>query len=180
MTMGTHMLRVGICTALLVSLILLAIGGPGNLERFIQLDALVYMITTTVISMILVHGKSVLILARTRPEKDERNAIAAVARTGLLFSLGFAGLATIIEIVSLFSNLDDPSKVGPGLARSFLSGFYAIAMSLIIFLPLMRMHRPDAPAAAAGDAAETYFGASVVLFPVIFGLVSIIVVLLLQ
>ncbi len=49
-------------------------------------------------------------------------------------TMGFVG--TLIGIVAMLSNMDDPSKIGSGMATALLTTLYGSLLANIIFLPM--------------------------------------------
>jgi chemotaxis protein MotA len=60
---------------------------------------------------------------------------------GLLDNLGryapaFGMIGTLIGLVAMLSNMDDPSKIGAGMAAALLTTLYGALLANIIFLPM--------------------------------------------
>lgn len=45
-------------------------------------------------------------------------------------------IGTLIGLVAMLQNLNDPSKIGPGMATALLTTFYGAFLSYVVFLPL--------------------------------------------
>ncbi len=63
------------------------------------------------------------------------------AGKGLLDSMGrfapaFGMIGTLIGLVAMLSNMDDPSKIGAGMAAALLTTLYGALLANIVFLPL--------------------------------------------
>lgn len=63
------------------------------------------------------------------------------AGKGLLDAFGryapaFGMIGTLIGLVAMLSNMDDPSKIGAGMAAALLTTLYGALMANIVFLPL--------------------------------------------
>ena len=56
-------------------------------------------------------------------------------------SPGFGMFGTILGLVVMLGNLDDPSKVGPGLAVALLTTLYGVAFANLVFAPLAKKIR---------------------------------------
>jgi chemotaxis protein MotA len=52
------------------------------------------------------------------------------------FSPAFGMLGTLIGLVQMLSQLDDPSKIGPAMAVALLTTFYGSILSTMAFLPI--------------------------------------------
>ena len=53
---------------------------------------------------------------------------------GLAPTLGVTG--TVMGLVHMMGNLDDPSSMGPAIAGAFLATLYGVASANLVFLPL--------------------------------------------
>lgn len=49
---------------------------------------------------------------------------------------GMGMVGTLIGLVSMFGHMDDPKKIGPGMAVALLATFYGAAISNVIALPI--------------------------------------------
>ncbi|SFZ86649.1 chemotaxis protein MotA [Devosia enhydra] len=49
---------------------------------------------------------------------------------------GMGMVGTLIGLVSMFGHMDDPKKIGPGMAIALLATFYGAAISNVIALPI--------------------------------------------
>ncbi len=63
------------------------------------------------------------------------------AGKGMLDSMGryapaFGMIGTLIGLVAMLSNMDDPSKIGAGMAAALLTTLYGAVLANIIFLPM--------------------------------------------
>jgi chemotaxis protein MotA len=63
------------------------------------------------------------------------------AGKGLLDSLGryapaFGMIGTLVGLVAMLANMDDPAKIGAGMAAALLTTLYGALMANIVFLPL--------------------------------------------
>jgi chemotaxis protein MotA len=52
------------------------------------------------------------------------------------FSPAMGLIGTLIGLVQMLANLDDPSSIGPAMAVALLTTFYGAVMANMIFLPL--------------------------------------------
>ncbi len=64
-----------------------------------------------------------------------------IAGKSILDSMGaaapaFGMIGTLIGLVQMLQNLDDPSKIGGGMAVALLTTFYGAIMANLVFLPL--------------------------------------------
>ncbi len=63
------------------------------------------------------------------------------AGKGLLDSMGrfapaFGMIGTLIGLIAMLSNMDDPSKIGTGMATALLTTLYGTLLANVIFIPL--------------------------------------------
>ncbi len=61
---------------------------------------------------------------------------ASILRRASEFSPAMGLIGTLIGLVSLLGNLDDPSTIGPSMAVSLLGTFYGVVLANLIFVPL--------------------------------------------
>jgi chemotaxis protein MotA len=52
------------------------------------------------------------------------------------YAPGLALVGTLIGLVQLLSNLDDPKTIGPNMAVALVSTFYGVGSSNLLFLPM--------------------------------------------
>ncbi len=52
------------------------------------------------------------------------------------YAPAFGMIGTLIGLVAMLKNMDDPSAIGPGMAVALLTTFYGAFMANLIFLPL--------------------------------------------
>ena len=77
-----------------------------------------------------------------RPEADLENLISRHAQgRGILEGLGkyapaLGMIGTLIGLVAMLSQMDDPSKIGAGMAVALLTTLYGALMANLMFLPL--------------------------------------------
>ncbi len=60
---------------------------------------------------------------------------------GMLDAMGkyapaFGMIGTLIGLVAMLSNMDDPSKIGAGMAAALLTTLYGALLANIVFLPM--------------------------------------------
>jgi len=48
----------------------------------------------------------------------------------------FGMIGTLIGLIQMLTNLDDPSKIGPGMAVALLTTFYGALLSNLLFIPI--------------------------------------------
>ncbi len=70
---------------------------------------------------------------------------ADIAKTGSRLVIGAGVLGTLIGLIQLLSNLNDPSSIGQGMAIALLTSLYAIFISEIIFAFLYKAYSLPGP-----------------------------------
>jgi flagellar motor component MotA len=65
---------------------------------------------------------------------------ADIAKTGSRFIIGTGVVGTLIGLIQMLRNLDDPSTIGAGMAVALLTSLYAIFMSEIVFAYLYKVY----------------------------------------
>ena len=130
------MLRV---IGLIAALTALMVGIGANLPLFLDPPSVLIVIGGA-ISMLLIGGHSIPTMFRAVFSGE---ATIAELRTAArawrmvrwyLVAAGFTG--SLIGLVILIANLDDPAAIGPGTALSMLTVFYAVFLAFFIALPL--------------------------------------------
>jgi len=69
--------------------------------------------------------------------KECRRA-ARVATSGGIISLVMGAMGSLIGLVQMLNQMEDPSKIGPAMAVALLTVFYALCLNLFLFVPLSR------------------------------------------
>jgi len=68
---------------------------------------------------------------------DDAKRYFAVLSTFRILALALGGLGFVLGLIHIFSNLDDPSKIGPGVAVALTAPLYGIIFSEILVGPLI-------------------------------------------
>ena len=61
----------------------------------------------------------------------------AVLQTMRVLAIGTGLVGTIIGLVQMLQNMEDPSKIGPAMAVALLTAFYGIAWAELLLAPLI-------------------------------------------
>ncbi|MBN2212040.1 MAG: MotA/TolQ/ExbB proton channel family protein [Sedimentisphaerales bacterium] len=69
---------------------------------------------------------------------QERSNVAGFMHTGSRAALAFGILGQVLGLMVILMNMDDPAKIGPGMAMALLTLFYGIIISEIVFNPLYK------------------------------------------
>lgn len=86
----------------------------------------------------------------TTPLKP-RPEFAEIARYGNYYTLGAGMLGTVLGLIETLSQLESPSEMGPAIASTFLSVFYALIIAECFYASLYRAYMtPDAASRPLG------------------------------
>jgi chemotaxis protein MotA len=61
---------------------------------------------------------------------------AEIFTTMATFAPAMGLIGTLIGLVQMLQNLNDPNKIGPGMAIALLTTFYGAVMANMVFLPI--------------------------------------------
>ena len=64
---------------------------------------------------------------------------AEIAKDGMVYAMG-AGLGTVLGLISMLSNMEDPSTMGPAMPATFIALLYAVILSEVCFAYLYRSY----------------------------------------
>ena len=81
-------------------------------------------------SLFLVNGEP------ADPEDSRKRKMVAMCGIKYATLTGFIG--AMIGLVTMFHKMSDPTKIGPAMAVSLLSAFYAALMIMFVFYPMAR------------------------------------------
>ena len=77
------------------------------------------------------------ILERDLQANIQRSQVAVkVLRRGAEFAPAMGLIGTLIGLVTMLGNLEDPSTIGPSMAVALLTTFYGAILANLVFLPL--------------------------------------------
>ncbi len=141
--------------ALIVSAIMLG-GGTDSLWSFLNLPSLLFVGGCTVLFTLAQHAPgdvaAALRAACGGPVREDREIAGHVAVLSTLRTLaagsGVAG--TLVGLVLMLGNLEDPSAIGPGMAVGLLTALYGILLAEFLLGPMIQ--RLGARRAASGDS----------------------------
>ncbi|WP_035172010.1 motility protein A [Caldanaerobius polysaccharolyticus] len=61
-----------------------------------------------------------------------------VFRTLATFAPAFGMIGTLIGLINMLKNLNDPSKIGPGMAVALITTFYGSILAYMLFIPIAK------------------------------------------
>ena len=86
-----------------------------------------------------------------RPDEHLKAARIANAASILAFLMGTVG--TLIGVVQMLQNLEDPTKIGPALSVALLTNLYGLLIFTLLCHPTAQYHQATAVAAGASISA---------------------------
>ncbi|MCB9850807.1 MAG: MotA/TolQ/ExbB proton channel family protein [Phycisphaerales bacterium] len=142
---------VGLCA--FVGMLAWAITDKGrySIWQFIDYPSVAIVVGSTLSLLLITFGmrgvaQAVCNLWYLRAAEDERKRASTVFRMAAVFALGSGCLGTLIGAVLMLSNMDDPSKIGQGLAVALLAQLYGVLLALILVAMSVAVYR-ERPAA---------------------------------
>ena len=128
---------VGLIVALATVVAAIAFGSP--IAHFLSIPSAIVVCGVGFGSGVFAHGAVgvVLLFYGTFGEVESGQAplVAEVARTASRSFPAAGLLGTLIGIVQMLGNLEDPSKIGPALAVALLSLFYGYLATVLLWTP---------------------------------------------
>jgi chemotaxis protein MotA len=67
---------------------------------------------------------------------DRRERMASVLRRAAEVAPSMGLIGTLVGLIQLLGNLDDPSQIGPAMAVALLTTFYGAVMAYMVFAPI--------------------------------------------
>ncbi len=68
---------------------------------------------------------------------EERHALGQeVLRAVGAYAPAFGMLGTVIGLIQMLAQLDDPEAIGPGMALALITTFYGVVLANLVFLPM--------------------------------------------
>ena len=132
-------LRMWVALALMTGLIGAAIMMGSPLLAFINLPSVLLVVGGLVAGLIWSYPMSefglVLQEQLTQPELSEERALAGHAFFSRAADLAIASglVGTLIGLVQMLQNLEDPNAIGPAMAVALLTLFYGVVLGELIF-----------------------------------------------
>lgn len=127
------------CLGLIFCLIAaIVVGGvPG---AFIDIPSAMIVLAPTFFLLLMVYGKDYLhfipysIVALFSKNVEPDPLFAKIAETGSRYVIASGSIGTSIGIITMLQCLDDPAKIGSGMAVALLSLFYSLIISEFYFI----------------------------------------------
>ena len=123
---------------IIVAIVAMLIGIGSNLPAMVDIPSLIIVLGGT-IGMLLLGGSPIPLMVSAIFSVPESPADAAAAAKGWkmarIYSLGSGVIGSVIGWVIILKNFDDPAAIGPGMAISLLTLFWALVFAYILCLP---------------------------------------------
>jgi len=126
--------------ALLVGLLWLAMRSGGSLYYYLDLPSLILVAGFVLATMWLGHGPINTVVAvveglaaRSGLDPKKRTRYAGMLRTAHRMSWTAGVLGLLMGMIIMMQNMDDPSKIGPGMAIGLLPVFYGGVLAECVF-----------------------------------------------
>jgi len=116
-------------------LLLWAMGRRCSLDTFIDLPSVAIAVGAPLALLLGIFGWSVAreALAVLLGRSGSQNVARSVSffRLGAAFALAGGFLGTLIGLVVMLKNMDDPSALGPGMAMALLTQLYGVGLAMV-------------------------------------------------
>lgn len=73
---------------------------------------------------------------RIAERRKKRQLAPKVLSTAGTYSPAFGMIGTLVGLIQMLQNLEDPSKIGAGMSTALVTTFYGAVMANLLFLPL--------------------------------------------
>lgn len=73
---------------------------------------------------------------RIAERRKRRNLVPELFTLAGTYSPAFGMVGTLIGLIQMLQNLEDPSKIGAGMATALVTTFYGAVLANLVFLPL--------------------------------------------
>lgn len=73
---------------------------------------------------------------RIAERRQERQLAPGLLTTAGTYSPAFGMVGTLIGLIQMLQNLDDPTQIGAGMATALVTTFYGAVLANLVFLPL--------------------------------------------
>jgi len=122
------------------------IDGSGDHTMFIDINSMILVLGITLAGLWMCYGPTTLIStfrqtlltnqAPTQPQLRQAVAILSSAYQ-LVWAAGLSG--TLLGLVIMLSNMDDPAALGPGMAVALLTTMYGLVLGEFVINPIRQM-----------------------------------------
>lgn len=152
-----HPINTAIGFVLLFIVLWRAASGSGDITMFIDINSMIFVVGIVTAGLWMCFGPltagKAIVNAVWGPKNYDQGrftlGIAVLARGyQLAWAAGLSG--TLLGLVIMLSNMDDPYAIGPGMAMSLISTIYGLILAEFIFSPLQQamISRANVPMSA--------------------------------
>jgi Flagellar motor component len=78
---------------------------------------------------------------RMAERRQKRQLTPKVLTTAGTYSPAFGMIGTLVGLIQMLQNLEDPSKIGAGMSTALVTTFYGAVLANLVFLPLSNRAR---------------------------------------
>ena len=126
---------------LMVVIALIALYSGVGLDPFVDIGSVLITAVVTLAALLMSYGSGLGTAIKTvfssGASRDDVKLGIAVFTKGKSYALASGALGTLIGLVIMLKNLDDPSAIGPGLALSLLTIVYGLVIAYLILGPVV-------------------------------------------
>ena len=165
--------------------------GSGDITMFIDVNSMILVLGIMVGGLWMCYGpkavvstfRHTLLTSKTPTQTHLRQTIAMLSSAyQLVWAAGLSG--TLLGMVIMLSNLDDPAAIGPGMAVSLLTVMYGLILGEFIIGPIRQVIISQVsttadtdPAIATTPRSMLPFGVAIVLALILMFFVLIVTIL---
>jgi len=128
-----------ISVLLVGGLVVAGLGFSGKIQVFFDATSTALVVVATILGLFVSHTaahvrqvlRSVFGPETMHPEQAEQGAAMFHRLAELAVAIGFLG--TMIGLIQMLQNMEDPSAIGPAMSVAFLTMFYGILLSEVAF-----------------------------------------------
>ncbi len=145
--------------AAFVALILWTITGETDLGTFLDSQGLAIAFLGPVALLIAcfgLRGAKTAVVTLFGGSRSPRDTVDAVSffRLGAAFSLACGFMGTLIGVVIMLKNMDDPSMIGPALAMALLTQLYGVLFAVLSMVCAAVVSRRQATAQSSAELED--------------------------
>jgi flagellar motor component MotA len=169
---------------LLIFVIGWAAFGSGDITMFIDVNSMILVLGITVGGLWMCYGptavvstfRHTLLTNKTPAQAHLKQAIAILSSAyQLVWAAGLSG--TLVGLVIMLSNMDDPAAIGPGMAVALLTVMYGLILGEFIISPVRQVMISQVSTTANTDPALATASRSMLPFGIVIVLVVIVIFL---
>ena len=154
-------------------LLIMAILIGGSLDAFVNMPSVAVVLGGTALLTLAYHSpENVLAAIRAGIAGEDFDADASAKHISVLSSIrllavGTGMVGTLIGLVSMLQNMDDPSAIGPAMAMALLTALYGVIIAELMVGPMInRIRSSSRQAPSAADSPEKSSVLAVIVVPV--------------